>query len=360
MFEELGLNKASTYCHPQSLQDDDRSRTWFSLYIFSTLLSLQLGLPTPIKRLPYQRGLLPRNDDDHAFGLGADGEGYDESSNEDATSHMEYFLRMIRFCNIASRVTSFESPTDKASMHRMSIVNESLEHDLMEWEDDIPWNLSPRGRFGPPATEQSLMTIRQRRMLGLSRFHLMSLAYRPFVGSDVTSADDQESCSGISEMHAKDMMSMFEEPRRSGRHILDEFPWWQMTPYLIYASSLFFVLEIHPRYLGTNHFEGKYRLRPEDARGNAEGCLKLLESLQVGSAEAQRAARLLRGLSARHSRTGPIGPASSSRRVSVDVGASAEWSPEFSSAMAWLMHFYTQSSIPTRLTVPAGSNIQAA
>ncbi|RAH46608.1 uncharacterized protein BO95DRAFT_462977 [Aspergillus brunneoviolaceus CBS 621.78] len=129
----------------------------------------------------------------------------------------------------------------------MLIVLESLEHDLMEWEHDIPWNFCMRGRFGPPATKQSLMTVRQRRMLGLSRFHLSSLMYRPFVGSELTSVREREFCFRMSEMHAQDMMALFKEPHRSGRHILNEFPWWQMTPYLIHASSLFFVSGIYPR-----------------------------------------------------------------------------------------------------------------
>ncbi|RAH46609.1 fungal specific transcription factor domain-containing protein [Aspergillus brunneoviolaceus CBS 621.78] len=106
----LGLHEAHTYHHPFSLQDDDRSRTWFSLYIFSSLLALQLGRPTPIKPAPHQDTMLPKNDDSIASCSCSDEEGDDDSTNEDAISHMEYFVRMIRFCNIASRVTSFESP----------------------------------------------------------------------------------------------------------------------------------------------------------------------------------------------------------------------------------------------------------
>lgn len=77
------------------------------------------------------------------------------------------------------------------------------------------------------------------------------------------------------------------------RSLVHDFPWWQMIPCLICASSILFVAETF--YSHNSFLEGK--TSAQSLREDAETCLKVFEALSVNSVAAQKAADMLAGLS---------------------------------------------------------------
>lgn len=77
------------------------------------------------------------------------------------------------------------------------------------------------------------------------------------------------------------------------RSLVHDFPWWQMIPCLICASSILFVAET----FYSNDDLLSRRTSSEILREDAETCLKVFEALSVNSAAAQKAADMLEGLS---------------------------------------------------------------
>jgi hypothetical protein len=70
--------------------------------------------------------------------------------------------------------------------------------------------------------------------------------------------------------------------------LVQDFPWWQMIPFLICASSILFVAEI---FVNGDTPDSSERLRED-----AETCLKVFQALSVESEAAKKAVHMLQGL----------------------------------------------------------------
>lgn len=81
------------------------------------------------------------------------------------------------------------------------------------------------------------------------------------------------------------------------RSLVHDFPWWQMIPCLICASSILSVAEtFHSSdWSEGNSVEG--RPSAQSLREDAETCLKVFEALSVNSTAARKAANMLGSLS---------------------------------------------------------------
>lgn len=75
------------------------------------------------------------------------------------------------------------------------------------------------------------------------------------------------------------------------RSLVHDFPWWQMIPCLICASS---ILLVAGAFFDRNQTVSA--LQPETFDEDAETCLKVFEALSLNSEAAQKATEMLKGL----------------------------------------------------------------
>ena len=141
-------------------------------------------------------------------------------------------------------------------------------------------------------------------MLAVKFYHLRALIHRPFLCLPFLQMNNQpfmnllvQNKKRISEaewscIHAAQQTAHLLHNVPDERSLVHDFPWWQMIPCLICASSILFVAET---FYNSSYLD--HGALVQDLREDAETCLKVFKALSVNSTAAHKAADMLEGLS---------------------------------------------------------------
>ncbi|KAE8422305.1 fungal-specific transcription factor domain-containing protein [Aspergillus pseudocaelatus] len=282
----------------------DRShwrRTWYSMYVLDRLLALQLGRPMAIHEADFHVDL-PSTTDDAPFSLGGD-DIVSQESNQVCGNMMDYFIAVIDFsCILGLVIRELYRPSQiDISPEQMLHSTATLDHRLTEWKLHLPRHL----RFDLGHTfEKSVSFKRQRNMLAVKFHHLRALMHRPFLCLPFLQMNNipfidllLQHKERISEaeyicIHEAQQTAHLLHNVTDERSLVHDFPWWQMIPCLICASSILFVADTF--YSDSAFLHGQ--TSPQALR-DAESCLKVFEALSVNSIAAEKAVDMLSALS---------------------------------------------------------------
>ncbi|KAL1879596.1 hypothetical protein Plec18167_004057 [Paecilomyces lecythidis] len=255
--------------------------------------------------------ILPSRSEKLAFEADEEKSLSGDASDTLKSSMMDYFSQVIRFSHIVGLVIRelYQPSQIDPSPDHMLLSASALDASITEWKSNLPRHL----RFDLGHTfEKSTTLRRQRNMLAVKFHHLRALIHRTFLClpllqrnnkpfMDLLQQDSarikraEKICISEAQQTARLLHNVSDE-----RSLVHDFPWWQMIPCLICASSILFVAESFSESEGADY----------DAHGtlreDAETCLTVFEALSSNSDAAKKAMKMLQGLTRLRSLLGNI------------------------------------------------------
>lgn len=275
-----------------------RRRIWYSAYALDRLLSLQLGRPPAISNRDCSPRL-PSRVDDMDFDLVCDTLPSDITSEPRSC---DYFVAVIQFSSIIGHVLrDLYGPSSTYSEEMLNNIDR-IENELADWKSRLPrWLRFDRGHL----FEASSLYRRQRNMLGIKYHHLRALTHRPCLCLPWLQ-HNHKNIGSLLEAHSQRVVNSericVEEAQKTARMLHDipdkralveDFPWWQMIPCLICASSILLVM----RVFSTSDTPIEHLTR--DVLGeDADICLRVFDALSANSDAARSARDMLHSLRA--------------------------------------------------------------
>ena len=159
MGQSIGLHvEVSRLRHarpPDLAESETRRRVWYSMYVLDRLLALQLGRPFAMHETDFDVKLPRRTEtssfdainthssDDQIQGKDKDSKDRNEGKNEQDTSVMDYFLSVIEFSHIVSKVIrELYQPTQvESSAESILLSTSDLDRSLIAWRAGLPRHL---------------------------------------------------------------------------------------------------------------------------------------------------------------------------------------------------------------------------
>ncbi|KAJ9283821.1 transcriptional regulator family: Fungal Specific TF [Paecilomyces variotii] len=285
---------------PPVVERELRRRAWYSMYVLDRLLALQLGRPMAIHESDFHV-ILPSRSEKLAFEPDEEKSLSGDNSETLKVSTMDYFLQVIRFSHIVGLVIRelYQPSQIDPSPDNMLLSASALDTSITEWKSNLPRHL----RFDLGHTFQKSVTLkRQRNMLAVKFHHLRALIHRTFLCLPLLQRNNKPFMDLLQQDSArikraeKICISEAQQTARLLHNVSDEgslvhdFPWWQMIPCLICASSILFIAEsFSENDCADCDTHGTLR---EDA----EICLTVFEALSSNSDAAKKAMKMLQGL----------------------------------------------------------------
>lgn len=213
----------------------------------------------------------------------------------------DYFLAVIEFSDIVGHVMrDLYRPTMADYSEEMLRRTDKVDVELLNWRAQLPrWLRFDRGH----TFEDSTLFKRQRNMLAMKFHHLRALIHRPYLCLPWLTRNDNnikallETSSHrvvyletVCVTAAQETAHMLHDVVDK-RSLVEDFPWWQMIPCLICASSILLVMKAFSSPITT-----KDELQLEMLEEDADTCLKVFDALSANSDAARSARDMLRKL----------------------------------------------------------------
>ena len=140
MGQSIGLHVESS--SGETVDCENRRRTWYSMYVLDRLLALQLGRPMAIHETDFKVEL-PSQHDQSAFGVNTEGVPVEDNISPPHGLVMDYFVQVIRFSRIVGLVICELYRPSQVDLSPDQMLNNAslLDQRLFRWKADLPRHL---------------------------------------------------------------------------------------------------------------------------------------------------------------------------------------------------------------------------